>query len=123
MHTLFVKDPNYDGFVIWVMLHRDDPSGSKNRSKRMGIDEQILKQIYGTKAYSEVEVLIKKLIQNRYAKESKRIDEAIEKYQIAWDKINDNFYQEVKKITGEDWQFPQEKMDMERHPVPRFVRY
>jgi len=76
----------------------------------MGIDEQILKQIYGTKAYSEVEVLIKKLVQNRYAKESKRIDEAIEKYQIAWDKINDNFYQEVKKITGEDWQFPEYKV-------------
>jgi len=110
MRTVFIKDPDYDGFVVWAILHRDDPSGSKNRSKRMGIDEQTLKKIYGTKTYDEVETLIKKLIQTRYTKKSKKIDEAIEKYQIAWDKINDNFCQQVKEITGEDWQFPEYKI-------------
>jgi hypothetical protein len=110
MRTIFVKDPDYDGFVIWLMLHRDDPSGAKHRSKKMGIDEQTLKQIYGTKTYNEVKTLIKKLVQKRYVKESARINEAIRKYQTEWDKINDNFYQEVERVTNKDWQFPKYKV-------------
>ena len=70
----------------------------------------MLKQIYGTKTYDEVKTLIEKLVQKRYTKESARINEAIGKYQTAWDKINNNFYQDVREVTDEDWQFPEYKV-------------
>lgn len=104
MKVFFVKDPGYDGLIIWDMLKESDPSGVKNRAKSMGINEEIFAKIHG-KQWDEAKSVIIPLVNERYKKENAIIDKAIIEYQKAWDKINENFFKEVEKITREKWKF------------------
>ena len=96
--------------MIWRMLKGKDPSGVENRAKRMGIDNDLLNSISGTKTYEEVKDLIEKVVKEKYEKEDIIIDKAVVSYQKAWDKINDEFYNEIEKITETKWKFPEYKV-------------
>lgn len=110
MKTIFIKNLPYDAFMIWRMLKGKDPSGVENRAKRMGIDNDLLNSISGTKTYEEVKDLIEKVVKEKYEKEDIIIDKAVVSYQKAWDKINDEFYNEIEKITETKWKFPEYKV-------------
>jgi len=110
MKTTYIKDLEYDAFMIWVMLRGKDPSGVKKRAERMKIDKELLNSISGTKSYEEVKDLLEKVVKERYKKEEKTIDDAIVSYQRAWDEINGVFYGEVEKVTETKWEFSEYKV-------------
>ncbi len=110
MKTIFTKDIEYDSFMIWIILRQDDPSGAKNRAKSMGIDEETLNKIYGVRNYKDIEKFIGEFVKKRYLKESGKIEEAIALYQKAWNKIHDTFYNEVARITKNNWKFQEYKV-------------
>lgn len=110
MKTIFIKDLEYDAFLIWVMLKEEDPSGVANRAKIMGIDSDFLARIRGVKNYNEVKNLIEGFVKKEYERGAKDIESVIIKYQEAWDKINDIFYNEILRITETAWKFSEYKV-------------
>jgi hypothetical protein len=75
MKVKFIRDKEYDGFMIWQMLKSDDPSGAKNRAKLMRISEEQLKKIYGTKSFDEVKEFINELVEEGYRKYKEKISQ------------------------------------------------
>jgi len=96
--------------MVWRMLRGQDPSGVENRAKRMRIDKDLLSSIADTETYEKVKDLIEGVVSERYEAEGKAIDESVVNYQKAWDKINDEFYSAVEKITETKWKFPEYKV-------------
>ena len=43
MQVNYIKDFEYDAFMIWMMLGFDDPSGVENRAKSMGVSSDDLR--------------------------------------------------------------------------------
>ncbi|OGC51762.1 hypothetical protein A2982_00570 [candidate division WWE3 bacterium RIFCSPLOWO2_01_FULL_39_13] len=105
MKVKYVKDFEYDAFMIWIMLSDDDPSGVKNRAKSMGISKTELKRIYGVEDYQDAKGYVENLAKKKYSKCEEDIDRVIPLYQKEWDKINDTFSSEVEKVTGRKWKY------------------
>lgn len=103
MKVKFVKDIEYDSYVIWVMLHGEDPYGAENRAKSMGINKKLFESIYGTEDYEKIEDELIKVVKEKHEELKKRIDKAIKTYQKSWDKINDIFSTEIEMITKRKW--------------------
>jgi len=103
MKVKYVKDFEYDTFMIWIMLSQEDPSGVRNRAKSMGVSEGELKKIFGVEDYQDIKDYLENLAKKKYSKHEKEIDLSIPKYQEEWNKINDVFSGEVERITKRKW--------------------
>ncbi|OGC51594.1 hypothetical protein A2982_01280 [candidate division WWE3 bacterium RIFCSPLOWO2_01_FULL_39_13] len=103
MKVSYIKDFEYDTYMIWIMLSQEDPSGVENRAKSMGISKENLRKIYGVEHYKDIKDFLEGLAKRKYSKNEKHIDSIIPKYQAEWDKINNRFSTEVEKITGRKW--------------------
>jgi len=57
MHVKYIKDFEYDIFMIWMMLGGDNPSGVENRAKSMGVSSDDLKKVYGVENYKDKNLL------------------------------------------------------------------
>jgi hypothetical protein len=105
MKARFVQNKEYDGFMIWQMLKADDPSGVKNRAKSMGISEEQFERIRSAKSFDEAEKCIKEIIEERYKKYGKQIEDALKSYQESWDEISDVFSVRIEAVTEHKWKF------------------
>jgi len=103
MQVHYIKDFEYDTFMIWMMLGFDDPSGVENRAKSMGINVADLKKISSVEDYKDIKDFLEKLSKKKYQECEDQIDSIIPKYQSEWDKINDRFSSEIEKITVRKW--------------------
>jgi len=91
--------------MIWQMLKSDDPSGAKNRAKLMRISEELLEKMCDAKSFDEAEKCIKEIVEERYKKYHKQIEDALKSYQESWDEINDVFSERIEQITEHKWKF------------------
>lgn len=105
MKVRFIKDKEYDGFMIWQMLKSNDPAGAKNRAKLMKISEDRFEKIRDTRNFDEAEEYVKEMVEERYEKSHKQIEDALKSYQHSWDEINDVFSERIEQITGHRWKF------------------
>ncbi len=99
MKVTYIKDFEYDTFMIWVMLSQDDPSGIENRAKSMGIGLEDLKRVYEAGDYQNIKTFLEELAKKRYSEHEKHIDNITPQYQAEWDRINSKFSSEVEKTT------------------------
>lgn len=91
--------------MIWVMLRSGDPSGTRNRAKSMGISEEQLAKIFGTNSFDEVKAFIMELVEEKYRKYEKQIEDVSKTYQQSWNEINNFFFEKIEQITEQRWKF------------------
>ncbi len=103
MKVKYIKDLDYDSFMIWAILSSSDPSGVENRVKSMGISGNVLKRIQAVEEYEDIKKSLDKYVEKKYAKYAKEIDKAIKNYQKEWNKIGQTFSDEIDKIAPYKW--------------------
>ena len=103
MKVTFVKDMDYDAYMIWIMLSSPDPAGNENRAKSMGINKDDFLKISKVVDYRDIEDFVLDLAKKKYEKHESEINRALEEYQKSWDKINDAFSSGIERITEHKW--------------------
>lgn len=101
----FIRDMEYDAFMIWVMLRSDDPAGVRWRATTMGITSWQLNRILEADSFAEVEELIYDIVEERYEQYESEIKEKLISYQESWNEINDLFFERIQQITEHKWRF------------------
>lgn len=97
-------DSFYDAFVLWGMLHSDDPAGRENRIKSMNISKEIADAFINAKEFEKIETYALQYMEKRHAEHSVRLEKARETYQKEWDRINNHFFEKTKEITSASWE-------------------
>jgi len=103
MKVKYIKDKNYDAFMIWAMLSSNDPAGVKSRAKSMKITGQVLDRIIKAESYESVSDILNKITKARYSKHKVKIDKSIKQYQKEWDKITNTFSDTIEDVTEFEW--------------------
>ena len=103
MKVTYIKDKEYDAWLVWVMLSTPDPSGNENRANSMGINEEAFKKISSVENFSNIKDFVLSVVDERYKIHVSTIEAAIINYQKAWDVINEKFSHLIVKVTGYSW--------------------
>lgn len=64
MKVRFIRDKEYDGFMIWQLLKSEDPMGAKNRAKLMKISDDQIEKIRRTKSLMRQKTMLEKWWKN-----------------------------------------------------------
>lgn len=101
MQVKYVKDKDYDTYMIWAMLKSNDPAGVLNRAKTMGLNKNIVNKVTDSDSYEDVARELGNITSARYSALANDFVSAIDSYQRAWDFINDNFFNGIEGVTGQ----------------------
>ena len=93
MKVKYIKDIEYDAFMIWIMLSGSDPAGTEDRAKSMDIDKEAYLKISKVDDFQDIKDYVIDLAKERYGEHKETIKKTIVGYQKAWDKINNSFRQ------------------------------
>lgn len=98
---IFIIDQGYDSKMIYQMLKAQKNASSFDyQIKIMEISQASAKKIMSAKSFGQIKNFLGDLTKKRYQGIGHDLEKSKIDYQNSWDKINDDFFKRIVKITN-----------------------